>query len=373
MTGQENLKASNRSTVHALSPQQGSTDRGRQNFIFHVKRQLGGMASTGLQQVARNRSGSDSPTREQSSEALLDSPAFAAWTALSKGAQRQMWRSLDDMIERQHEALDASAEAIAAKPSIGSLELAADFQIPEYLQQHAFHGQPGGYINSRDASDLRAGALQEAGGTLYSRGIGSGKKDSKAAAVVRFVNERFPQLDPKRVLDLGCGYGGQTCGYAQAFPEAETCGVDVGEALLRYAHLRAESLRVPLHLRQEDAARTSYPDGHFDLIVSNILLHEVPTAKMQDIMRECYRLAAPGGVVIHQDVPTQKADMPGYRKFLAMWQTDHNDEPFWENFADSSVPDALVSAGSDRQAVFEEYVGQIDGPLTWYFVGAQKP
>ena len=51
----------------------------------------------------------------------------------------------------------------------------------------------------------------------------------------------------------------------------------------------------------------------------------------------------------------------------------HNDEPFWQSFAETSVPDALISAGFSKEDVFESYQPQIDGPLVWYMVGARKP
>ncbi len=372
MTETARLEQMNRSTVHELTPEQSLSDRARQSFVFHLKRELGQISGTHLREIAERKTHGAQPTRAQTEKALLSHPAFAAWSALNKGSQRRMWLALQDMIQRQDDKLRGAAQRVNQREKLGSLRLDSSLEIPGHLHQFAFHGQPGGYIASHDSEDLNAGLLQEAGGTLYSRGAGTGLKDSKAQAVVRYLNSHYPELSPRRILDLGCGYGGQTCGYALAYPEAQTHGVDVGEGLLRFAHLRAESLGISLHLAQADAAHTHYPDGHFDLLISNILLHEISTEMMWEVMKECHRLLAPGGIVIHQDVPTQKADMPGFARFMAMWQTRHNDEPFWEAFAQSSVPDALVAAGFSEATVFEDYVPQLDGPLTWYFVGARR-
>lgn len=372
MNAEAKVSELNRSTTHELMPLQNCTDRGRQSFIMQAKLRLGRLATEGLQEVARRRSGVDAPSREDCDQVLTHSTSFAAWSALSIGAQKQMWRAVQDMTDRQSEELDAQRKAIKTRAAKGSLTLNPAFDIPKYLQEYAFHGQPGGYVDSGHDDDLNAGILQEAGGTLYTRGLGSGKSDSKAQAVLRYVAEKFPDFAPSRILDLGCGYGGQTCAYAAAYPDAETHGIDAGEGLLRYAHLRAESLGIPLQLKQQDVANCEYPDGVFDLIVSNILLHEVPTEVMQKIMAECHRLLAPGGVVIHQDVPLRKPGLSGFRKFLTMWQTRHNDEPYWETFGDSSVPEALVAAGFDEENVFEEYLAQVAGPMHWYLVGARR-
>lgn len=361
-----------RSTTHELMPVQDCADRGRQSFIMQAKLKLGAIARSGLQDVARTRSGQAEPTREECDSVLANTASYAAWTALSKGAQEQMWRAVEDMTARQSVEIEERREAISVRPAIGSVALDATFEIPVYLLETAFHGQPGGYVNSQNDVDISAGILQEAGGTLYTRGLGSGKSDSKAQAVLRYVEDRYDGFTPSRILDLACGYGGQTCAYAAAYPNAQAHGIEAGEGLLRYGHLRAESLGIALQLKQGDVTATGYPDGHFDLIISNILLHEVPTTVMQEIMLECQRLLAPGGVVIHQDVPLRKPDMSGFGKFLSMWQTQHNDEPFWEEFGNSSVPDALMQAGFESEKIFEEYIAQVAGPLHWYLVGAQK-
>ncbi|WP_179131242.1 class I SAM-dependent methyltransferase [Candidatus Entotheonella palauensis] len=362
------LESMHRSTVHALSPQANLEERARQAFVLNVKRGLGPLGAQAFQQICAHH-GAEAP--EQVASVLQQSSSYAAWTALSKGAQRQMWRALSDMIHRQEEALQDIARDLETRPALGSLHLDPDVAIPAYLQQTAFHGQPGGYVLTRHPGDLYAGLMQEAGGTLYTRGVGTGVKDSKAQATVRFIRDRFPGFAPTRILDIGCGYGAQTCGYALAFAPAETHGVDVGGAVLRFGHLRAESLSVPLHLHQMDAAATSFPDGSFDLIVSNIVLHEVPADHLQALMHECRRLLAPGGLVLHQDMPVQRPGVSALRHFLAMWQRDHNDEPHWDSIAHIRFPDLLSTAGFVPDGIFEDYVAQVDGPMYWYMVGAQ--
>jgi ubiquinone/menaquinone biosynthesis C-methylase UbiE len=362
------LEAMHRSTVHALSPRANLEERARQAFVLHVKRHLGAVAASGLPQICARHGAEE---LEQVASVLGASSAYAVWTALSKGSQGQMWQVLSDMICRQEDELAEIARDLQTRPPLGSLHLDADLAIPAYLQQTAFHGQPGGYVLTRHPEDLYAGLMQEAGGTLYTRGAGTGAKDSKAQAVVRFIRERFPAFAPRRILDMGCGYGAQTCGYAVAFAEAETHGVDVGGAVLRFGHLRAESLCVALHLHQMDAAATRFPDGHFDLLVSNIVLHEVPPDYLPALMRECRRLLAPGGLMVHQDMPAQRSGQSACRRFVSMWQRDHNDEPYWHSIVQTCFSDLLSAAGFATADIFEAYVAQIDGPMHWYIVGAQ--
>jgi hypothetical protein len=91
------LESMHRSTVHALSPQANLEERARQAFVLQVKRGLGPLGAQGLQQLCAHH-GADTP--EQVASVLQTSSAYAAWTALSKGSQRQMWQVLSDMICR---------------------------------------------------------------------------------------------------------------------------------------------------------------------------------------------------------------------------------------------------------------------------------
>ena len=45
----------------------------------------------------------------------------------------------------------------------------------------------------------------------------------------------------------------------------------------------------------------TFPDAHFDLIVSN--KYARPTESFKAILRECHRVLAPGGVLLFQELP----------------------------------------------------------------------
>ena len=56
-----------------------------------------------------------------------------------------------------------------------------------------------------------------------------------------------------------------------------------------------------------DAAHTTFADGSFDLIVSDIVFHELPNGIRRKVILECSRLLAPGGIMAHIDGGTYMA------------------------------------------------------------------
>jgi ubiquinone/menaquinone biosynthesis C-methylase UbiE len=143
--------------------------------------------------------------------------------------------------------------------------------------------------------------------------------------------------------------------------------------MLRYAHARAESLGAAVHFHQMDAARTRFPDAHFGLIVSHNMLHEIPEATRRGMLRETWRLLAPGGVAVHQDIPLQFKGLTEFQKFEMSWDTRNNNEPYWEVYANADlVGDARIADIPDSAV----YVGNLPaaaGSLPWFVALITKP
>ena len=183
---------------------------------------------------------------------------------------------------------------------------------------------PGGYCGERGADDLAVGALYDRGVYLYALGMMGPYNDDIGGSAAKYVRDHFPQFRPKRILDMGWTVGHSTLPFVDAFPDAEVHAIDVGAPLLRYAHARAESLGRKVHFSQQDASRTNFPDGHFDLICSSILFHETSAKALPAIVRECHRLLAHEGLAVHGDLPPFWA-MDEFNQFMLDCETWYND------------------------------------------------
>jgi SAM-dependent methyltransferase len=368
-----------RSKTHEMLARQTPDDVTRAQFIVGLKRYMRAMTkgnettyATRAEPRFRARHGRSPATIEEIGTELERESYYQIWSALTRAAQDMMWQAVESTIEhdmpRMRDAAHRLSEPGRAK---GSLSLDPGFVPPADVLVADIHCQPGGYMRDQGGGDIMAGALYESGGNVYSSGVGIGQRDSKAGAVIGFLSERFPDLRPKRILDLGCSAGGASVAYADMFPHAEVHAVDAAPAILRYAHARAEALGVAVHFHQMNVGQLEFADGSFDLVVSHNLMHEISRETMARLFAESHRVLRPGGIALHQDVPI-RGDRTLLERYLFAWETKYNNEPFWQVFAEADVRMMLRRAGFAPDSITETQLSRVDGPGMWYVALAEK-
>ncbi len=273
------------------------------------------------------------------------------WYRLRTDNQDRMYAVSGAMIERQIDDLTAKAEKSSGQ---GSLSLNPALRIPSYLSELDIHRKPGGYHTEYTQHDVAAGAQYDRTISVHNMGSQGPHNDDPGVTLAAWIKQRFPDLKPKRILDLGCTIGNNTLPYAQAFPNAEVHGIDCAAPCLRYAHARANALGVTAHFHQMNAEATTFENASFDIVVSRILLHETSRAALPNIFRECHRLLKPGGVMLHCDAP-QFDEMDAYQASLRDWDATCNNEPFMLTAYALPLEDMYAEAGFQKSNTFRAY------------------
>lgn len=112
----------------------------------------------------------------------------------------------------------------------------------------------------------------------------------EAAGEWPVFRDLLPDLNGKKVLDIGCGYGWH-CRYARERQARAVVGVDLSEKMLERAR---ESTDDPaIEYRRMAIEDLDFPDGEFDAAISSLALHYVES--FEDVCRKVYRFLAPGG------------------------------------------------------------------------------
>jgi len=287
---------------------------------------------------------------------------FNLWCSMVYTSQDLLWETCGQTVDRQREQFEDIANGLGKPSSLaGSLELNPGLKLPEPIASTEIHRQPGGYFYAEDSADLTAPLQYFSSIELYrtAKGLSSGKDTGEPGMMnllLHHLQNRFPDVKPKRILDMGCATGTETVGLHKAFPDAEIYGVDLSAPFLRFAHMWSEEQGVPVHYRQASADDTGFEDGYFDLIVSHIMFHETWTDILPKIMSEAKRLLAPNGIFFNLDVPYQPSNISLTKQVTNGWQEIHNGEPFWNKFADTDILGALNTAGFKGDNAFSYYV-----------------
>jgi len=250
-----------------------------------------------------------------------------------------------DQIERNWEGLNATARRLRAK-QCGSLTLDPDLPIPRDVSAMDIHLMPGCWHEEHTPDDTAQGALFELGSNVFGGGLKFARRGSVAYSIAHYLLEIFPEFRPQRILDLGASIGTNTLPYAELFPEAEVYALDVAAPQLRHGHARATAAGLPVHFVQQNAEATNFEDGSFDLIVSSYFFHELSVKSTQNVLRECRRLLAPGGLTVHMELP-DAGQVDPYYNFYLDWDAYYNNEPHYAAFRRQDPTELLRSAGFD--------------------------
>lgn len=347
---------------HSMLPQPTHDELARQHFIQSLKAYIVGQISPGnkiiYEKVAKPRFEQEHqrpPKERHEIRAVMQKePYYQWWSALRRTHQEMMWESVSSSVERQLPQLIERAKDKGGE--LGSLTLDPDFKIPAYQTAVDIHCMPGGYHSEFTEDDVAAGAIYDRGAYIYGMGwLGPLNDDMGQSIVQNYLKQEYPDFLPSKILDMGCSVGHSTLPYVDAYPNAEVYGIDVAAPMLRYGHARAESLGKRVHFSQQNAERTNLPDESFDLIVSHILLHEIPTPAIYKVLQECYRLLSVGGMMLHVEAPLYQ-HMDTYTAFMYDWETANNNEPYWSAMRELDLVEVATKAGFEANKVFQTFV-----------------
>ncbi|MEV4566189.1 class I SAM-dependent methyltransferase [Nonomuraea sp. NPDC049419] len=96
-----------------------------------------------------------------------------------------------------------------------------------------------------------------------------------------------------RVLDVGCGTGYLTRILSPVVaPTGHVTGLDPSPAMIDHARGRSPA---NCSYTVGEGQRLPYPDGSFDLVVSSLAIHHMPSEARPEALRQMFRVLRPGG------------------------------------------------------------------------------
>lgn len=308
------------------------------------------------------------PSAEAIADALDGSTGYKYYAWLERHLQKMKYSGRYGIVP-SHEPYRDELEAWLDQPlPEGLLTLDPDLELPAYFTAIDVHQHPGGTCGDSLA------------GIVYDRGA---RSMWPAASKDLSLHERFDAIvqercTPRRILDLGCGFGKSTRAFYNDFPAATVTGVDIAAPCLKFAAVTAvEDQARNIAYRQARAERTGLAAEGFDLVTSTMLLHEMPPKAVRETVAESFRLLKKGGLGIHLDYLA--GDDP-FDRFIHYGHGQRNNEPYMEPLDKMDIGGALREAGFEDVEItpFAEAPDALSKNrsrwrLPWVILSGRKP
>ena len=142
-------------------------------------------------------------------------------------------------------------------------------------------------MTNPDDSKSTVAAQYDSAGTQWHGIRGSAHALLEKPAMVQLL----PDLQEKRVLCIGCGFGDE-CAYLVSLGAAAVVGIDLSKENVRCA----KDTYPTLEFHVMDMERLSFEPASFDVIYSSLTIHYV--ADWRQTLSEMRRVLAPGGAIV---------------------------------------------------------------------------
>ena len=112
-----------------------------------------------------------------------------------------------------------------------------------------------------------------------------------------------------RVLDIGTGPGYLAiAAAARAGASGEAVGLDLSPEMVARAGLRAQRAESRARFVEAPAQKLPFEVGSFDVVLSRLAIHHLPSDARSGVAAEVFRVLAPGGRVVIADLASHGAN-----------------------------------------------------------------
>jgi len=279
---------------------------------------------------------------------------FRFYSSIRTSAQEMVFASVIPAVEREMDDLAVKAKELSVDTNKvgGTLTLDPELRVPASVTELDVHLAPGCFHSEYREDDVSTGAIYDNATRVFAfRQFGDDLNDI-GTTMSNYTRLKYPDLEPKKILDCGCMIGHNTLPWAKTFPDAEIHGIDVSASGLRYANARAQAMGIAAHFEQMNATSLNFPDASFDVVFSSMFLHELPLRDIKAYFREAHRVLKPGGLFLTMELPPNAA-MGAYESFYLDWDSYYNNEPYYKPFRDQDYCELITSGGFHASEFFE--------------------
>jgi ubiquinone/menaquinone biosynthesis C-methylase UbiE len=159
-------------------------------------------------------------------------------------------------------------------------------------------------MNSRNHTSVESYVAETKGHTIHSWAryydlvvgiISLGRERKFRQAALEIVDIK-PGMN---ILDVGCGTGSLTIAAKQEQGiDGQVVGIDPSSNMVNLAQEKADKASVEIAFQVGVIEKIDFPEDHFDLVLSSLMMHHLPDELKKDGLLEIFRVLKPDGTLL---------------------------------------------------------------------------
>ncbi|RMB84710.1 class I SAM-dependent methyltransferase [Streptomyces shenzhenensis] len=271
-------------------------------------------------------------TVDGATDRMRELSLYPWYSHLERVQQKMLWKTVGEAVVNRGDSLREQLDEVPGAPK-GRLVLDPGLELPGWYTDYDIHIQPGSFY-----SDDLSGYVYELGARIVMLRDNDGYKFHRL-----FTETALPETPgATRIVDIGCGFGKSTRPLVGRYPGAEVIGIDLAAPGLRLAHAEAEAEGAAITYLQADGRATGLEDGSCDVVTGTMVLHEMPTEAVREIVAEAARLLKPGGTMSFLEFQTTGDP---FRDATIYEHAERNNEPFFRHLFATDLTGVCAEAG----------------------------
>lgn len=156
----------------------------------------------------------------------------------------------------------------------------------------------------------------------------------------------FPEMDVSgHILDLGCGSADISIRFAQSFPDCVIDGLDGANRMLEHGKLAIQKAQLDdrIHLILGSLPGTSLPRDHYEVVMSNSLLHHLHEPEV--LWQSIKQFGVSGSRVFVMDLMRPESEQVA-RKLVDLYSRDEPQilkDDFYHSLCAAFLPEEIQS------------------------------
>jgi 2-polyprenyl-3-methyl-5-hydroxy-6-metoxy-1,4-benzoquinol methylase len=109
---------------------------------------------------------------------------------------------------------------------------------------------------------------------------------------------RDAEIQPRSILEVGCGGGYQCQQMHQWFPHANIRGIDISLQAINHAHNHLpQSMSHAIDFHHQPAKKLDFPENSCDVVTTTLVCHHMADEELIAFLQESYRVAASAVII----------------------------------------------------------------------------